>query len=108
MSEFYRPASNSEKAALEVLLCAAVKAVLDKHEKEEMTVDKEIAIDLEREINALLPDGVRAFAPYDNDSSSAYPMIVAESPEAFGNKMRAVGRWLADSFRWSIENEGWE
>lgn len=107
MSEIYIPKRNTELAAWEVLMAAAAKAVLDRHSEEEMFLDKELASELEEEMNALLPDIAQAVVLYDDDECHAQQMIVTNDHDALSEKMRAVGLWLVDNFRWSIENEGW-
>ena len=108
MSVIYHPIRNSEKAAHEVLMAAAAKAVLDKHDEKEMMIDKQLSSELEEEMNALLPDIARAVVLYDDDTGKATPMIVTNSFDKLAEKMRAAGLWLVDNFRWSIENEGWK
>lgn len=107
MSELYMPARNSEKLAQEAVIATAVKAVLDKHGEEEMFVDKELAEQLEEELNMLLPDVAQAVVFWNEEDGKAQPMIITNDHDALSEKMRAVGLWLVDSFRWSIENEGW-
>lgn len=107
MSEIYMPRRNTEKLAEEAVIATAVKAVLDKHVEEEMFVDGKLASELEEEMNALLPDIAQAVVLWNEEDGRMKPMIITNDHDALSEKMRAVGRWLVDSFRWSIENEGW-
>lgn len=103
----YKPYRSTEKLAVEAVIATAQKAVLDKYGKEELTMNKMLAEELEEEMNILLPEIAKAIVVFNDEKREAFPMICTNHPDALSDKMRDVGRWLVDNFRWSIENEGW-